>query len=399
MVRGLVNKIKMTKIKMIYFWIIIGHLASMTIALAIQYHSDKSSEEDKKEIIDKGGKDKEEILDNVEKLDTKLDSNQKKLDALTDYIKSSGNNSSVILKKYGITDEQLEIFSKNIDEFSSSKLDQGNAAYYLKEYSEAINLYTQAIKLNPENGLAYLFRAKSKIFSSDQIINNEEQMLLGIKGNSVDIKNPQEFKDIIEDLTFSIKYGFQPDVFNKRGALYLMLGEWKLALSDFTECVLLDPYFAEAYVNQAQAYLFVGMKLIEEGNITKALDYFQKGIDACNQGLKLKPKNQRIYVIRGTTKYNLKDFSGAIADLSFAKSLVINDDSIHYCRGLSYFFNKDFEEAVKDLTIAIKNNPDDYKLYFFRGKAYKFLDIPKESKQDLEKAYKINPNLDNEFPL
>lgn len=46
------------------------------------------------------------------------------------------------------------------------------------------------------------------------------------------------------------------------------------------------------------------------------------GLEDVNQAIMLDPKNADAYASRATAKYNLKDFSGRVADLKMAVSLV-----------------------------------------------------------------------------
>ena len=52
----------------------------------------------------------------------------------------------------------------------------------------------------------------------------------------------------------------------------------------------------------------------------------------------------------GVSKYNTKDFQGAIPDLTKAMDGNSKDNEIFVARGSSYFELKDYEKSVSDLT-------------------------------------------------
>ena len=116
-------------------------------------------------------------------------------------------------------------------------------------------------------------------------------------------------------------------------------------------------------------------------NKVKRLAAISKGYELAlkNSSIKKEPVEGLItkyedYFYDGYSKYNLKDYYGAIADYSKAIEVYANKDkpnllgfAPYFFRGLSKHKLKDFEGAIKDYNIAIKLNPKQSDVYFNRA--------------------------------
>lgn len=63
----------------------------------------------------------------------------------------------------------------------------------------------------------------------------------------------------------------------------------------------------------------------------------------------------KLYTIRGRCKYNLKDYYGAISDMSKAINLDYNTAEIYTIRAISYVYTGQLENAKNDYTYIIEN--------------------------------------------
>ena len=95
------------------------------------------------------------------------------------------------------------------------------------------------------------------------------------------------------------------------------------------------------------------------------------------------------YTSRGDDKYNLEDYSGAIAD--YTKAIELNQE-VNYAyamRGASKYFIDSYSSAIKDLNKAIELDPEDSYSYYFRGLAKESLGYSNGACSDWEKSAEL----------
>lgn len=202
------------------------------------------------------------------------------------------------------------------------------------------------------------------------------------------------------------------EAYSERGETrFNYLGQKQAAIQDFTKIIQLRPqvhsivepnYLANAYFQRGRAYLDLGKS--------------QAAIADFNSLLSQKPlaSQDLPYIFRGVAKDKLKDFQGAIAD--FTK--VIDDNSYsrykqeaYHFRGLTYIHIKNIPDAIQDFTKAIEVTEDavekaklsripelidDYdpkaylpSYYMSRGRAYAKLGYKQQAIEDLKKAAQL----------
>ena len=153
-------------------------------------------------------------------------------------------------------------------------------------YDEAIDEYTKAISLDPEQVLAYNNRG---LAYSD----------LG------------QLERAIEDYDEAIR--LDPNyaaAYYNRGLAYGNLGQLERAIEDYDEAIRLDPQFALAYNNRGVAY-------IQKGEVDQAIADFDKAIE-------LAPEYAKAYGGRGLAYYLKGEVTEAISDLE--KCIELSDD-------------------------------------------------------------------------
>ena len=106
----------------------------------------------------------------------------------------------------------------------------GYVANENREYQEAIEHYTEAIQLDPNNALAY---------------NNRGNAYLSLG----------QYQRAIQDYDKAIQ--IDPNyahAYNMRGGVYYRLGENQRAIQDYDKAIQIDPYYAIAYNNRGYTY-------------------------------------------------------------------------------------------------------------------------------------------------
>ncbi len=127
-------------------------------------------------------------------------------------------------------------------------LEQGNNFLQQGRYDEAIEEYTEAIRLDPQYALAYHNRG----FAYDDL---------------------GQLERAIQDYDEAIRLNPQwAEAYNNRGWTYEEMGQYELAIEDYTEAIRLNPQYALAYANRAGAYTLLDMDSMAEQDFNRAVE-------------------------------------------------------------------------------------------------------------------------------
>jgi|GEM_PF-1256466 len=190
---------------------------------------------------------------------------------------------------------------------------------------EAIEEFTQALRLNPNNANTYFNRG---FVRSD----------LGDKKGALDDYN-QALRLNPNDA----------DTYNSRGNVRRDLGDKKGALDDYNQALRLNPNDADAYYNR-------GIVRSDLGDKKGALDDY-------NQALRLNPNFDKAYYNRGIFRSDLGDKKGALDDYNQALRLNPNNANAYYNRGIVRSDLGDKKGALDDYNQALRLNPNDADTY------------------------------------
>ena len=154
---------------------------------------------------------------------------------------------------------------------------------------EAIQLYTLAIKIDPQFGYAYYARGWAKHFLKDYQGELDDAMY----GMSLDSQNRgmylrrigaayagmKRFHEALDYYSQAIELNPKDEgtIYNK-GLCYAEMGEHARAIEEFSKALQMDPDWDWALLQRAQSYLFSGNK--------------KKALDDINETLRLYPNHQ-----------------------------------------------------------------------------------------------------------
>ncbi len=144
-------------------------------------------------------------------------------------------------------------------------------------------------------------------------------------------------KGALRDLTKALRIkNNDPQIFLQRGICFENLLDWKSAIREFTEAITLYPTFAKAYYHRGVCQtklskngltdLDMALKLDKkhfDAYLTRAFyhhshGHHDKGIEDCNNALKLEPTSIRAHLLRGSCRCMLKEYEAALSDFSKA---------------------------------------------------------------------------------
>jgi tetratricopeptide (TPR) repeat protein len=249
-------------------------------------------------------------------------------------------------------------------ELASNYLDLGMCYDFQKQYDNAIEAYTESIKYEPENGLAYRKRGHAKVILD-------------------------RYQDALRDLDSALL--ILPEEYH--GYLLIDRGYCKMQLSINTEEALKD--FNQAISlkqdNYHSAYTYKAQIFHMRGNFIKALSNFDSAIF-------LRPEYIGNYSGRGRVKLAIQDFEGAVAD--FSKALKIDPKSLYslYCRGSAYAYLSQYDSALYDFNRLLEINPDDAAALEMRGITFVKLNSIDNACKDFHRSVSLG-NKDTQFRI
>ncbi len=221
---------------------------------------------------------------------------------------------------------------------------QGNASYKLGDYEGAIENFSQALRLNPNDAKAYVNRGNTYY----EIAQHSGDPDRNYKGAISDFNhalrlNPQEAEAYVKRgmVRYEIaQYSKEPD----RG--------YKAAISDLNAALRLNPDDAKAYVKRGN----IRYKLAQySGDFNKG---YKEAIEDFNRALRLNPQEAEAYVKRGIVRYELAQYSGdsnninyweAVNDLQKAAKLFLEQGDIDH-----------YQQALGNICVALEKNCEEF---------------------------------------
>ncbi len=333
------------------------------------------------------------------------------------------------------TAEEKQVIAQQIAEedkifLSNLKLREGNKFIDEGDNKSAEKAFSEAIKFNPENtlawdnrGVAYINQKKytQAIADFDKAIELNPNFYMAYDNCSYAYTELKKYEQAIQYSNKAIELNPKYAIaWNNRGAAKSWLHLMREAIADYDKAIELKPNYIQAYENRSKAHNALGnyekanedrqraehLKWSNENAdkiIDKALSLEERGdfkgaLKLLDEATKLYPDNQFILVNRGNIYNNsFRDYEKAIAD--YNKTIEINPKfSWPYLnRAIAYGRLKRWDEAIVDYGRAIEldlNYADAY-----NGRAWSYCQIGKfeEALLDANKALELKPNEANFF--
>ena len=199
---------------------------------------------------------------------------------------------------------------------------------------EAIDFFTNYIRVNPKDPFGYIERA--------DIWQREEK----------------ELDIALSDLDEAIRLDSRNvSAYNDRGLIWHEKREYNKAIADFEKAIRLDPKNDVTYANRGDAY-----------NAKKEWD---KALADYSRAIRLNPKNAVSYNNRGSSWWHKKEYDKAIADYNEAIRLDPKDGAAYNNRGTAWRDKKEYDKAIADFSEAIRLDPESAVSYSNRGTAWR----------------------------
>ena len=209
---------------------------------------------------------------------------------------------------------------QNVHQSAYTEFFSGLTSQNAKDYSKAIEHYSNAIKLNPQMAEAYCNRGLA-------------------------YSDSDEIELAIEDYNRAIE--LDPNgasAYNNRGLAYSKRGKVERAIKDYNKAIELDPEFARAYFGRGIVY--------------NGQEEFELAIDALNKAIELNPKFAEAYLYRGIVYGKKKEIELALNDLNKAIELNPELAEAYLSRGIYWLRLQKWQEARSDLIVAKNKGAD-----------------------------------------
>ena len=162
-------------------------------------------------------------------------------------------------------DKRLEQAIRSSEEVSwMLHFERGISQLLIKQYTSAVNSFTEAIRLNPTNPFLYMNRAAaraemidfiSSIDNSYQSVNIDTDPSKRLHNN---VKRIYSYDEAIEDMDEAIRlYPEFAEAYYNRANLMAISGKLPEAYDDYTKAIELDGNMGEAYYNRGLVQIFM----------------------------------------------------------------------------------------------------------------------------------------------
>ena len=221
------------------------------------------------------------------------------------------------------------------------------------EHDRAIAVWSGAIRLDPDDGYAYLRRGVAQFA--------KKQDDLAIADLDVAVR-------LLPD---------DADVFMVRGTVQGYRGQWEGLVADMTEVIRRRP-------EDARAYLMRGQARCEREEFDQAYG------DLC-EAIRLEPGCGEAHRSRGRCLRDLGEHDRAIADFETALLLDPDDAAAYLGRGATYRMNRQLDEAIADYDVCLRLAPDDAFAYRLRADALVAQGDYERAVEDATRSLRLNP--------
>ena len=237
-----------------------------------------------------------------------------------------------------------QMFFKGINDY----LADGNTSYQEKDYDSAIHNYSEALKLDSNNAVAYVKRGDT-------------------------YENKEDYDRAMTDYNQALKLDPKNvDAYNNRGIAFYHKQDYDRAMTDYNQALKLDPKYVDAYYNRGLVY--------------EAKTSYEAAMADFDQTLKLDPDYVNAYTNRGLVFTHRKDYDRAIANYNQALRLDPKNVYAYLNRGETHFAQSNHEAAIADLNQALEiNSSIAVEAYYFRGLTYKNTGRKDKALEDLKK--------------
>ncbi|KAM6202526.1 tetratricopeptide repeat protein 6-like [Rhynchocyon petersi] len=295
----------------------------------------------------------------------------------------------------------------------------------IKEFEDAVNFFTWAVKIDPNFVDAYVGRGNSYMqYGHDAAVKQAEKDFLkalhlnpvytkarislgynlqaqgkfqkawnhftialeidpksyiAYEGRAVVCLQMSNNFAAMKDINAAIKINTTAEFLTNRGVIHEFMGQNQNAMKDYQTAISLNPKYSLAYFNAGNIYFY-------HRQFSQASDYFSKA-------LQYDPGDEKALMNRAVTNTVLKkyeeakeDFENVVDSCPFWAAVYFNRANVHYCL-------KQYEVAEADLTKALSLTPSNALAYSFRAEVRGKIGLIEEAMEDYNQALHFQENV------
>ena len=239
----------------------------------------------------------------------------------------------------------------------------------------AIADYTEAIRLNPNDAVAYNGRGNAYLKKGNYTLAitdweralQLDSNLTEARRNIDNARQQQQREQLLKE-----------QAFYEQGKKNLDIRDYNRAISDLTEAIRINETEPNYYFQRARAY--------------DLSNQYDRAIADYAKVIMLSPNAWEAYHNRGVVYNKKKDYDRAIADYTQAISINPKSALTYESRGEVYRVMNNYNMAIADYTEAIKLEPKRVLSYNNRGVVYEIMGDYRRARADYEVARKLDPN-------
>jgi tetratricopeptide (TPR) repeat protein len=282
----------------------------------------------------------------------------------------------------------------------------GQSKIAASDFQGAEQDFANAIKLNVEVVNVYLDKMKSYSTMNeyqrstsdmpDGFIYNHD-LAVPYYGHGLAMEGLQKQEEALADYEKAVsidpKYA---DALCQRGVLLIAKGTNDKGCMDLRKAKVLGSAKAKE-LYEKNTCSAVSATFLNSGNTKFEAKDYKGALEDYTAAIQLNSDSTQPYVKRGECNVMLKKFDKAIAD--YNKALKINPDTVKfiYLRGLAYMASENYKMAFNDFSMVIKKDPNNYDAFMQRGASCEGLQNFKSAAYDYSEAIRIRPKDGNAY--
>ncbi|XP_006891646.1 PREDICTED: uncharacterized protein LOC102862704 [Elephantulus edwardii] len=297
--------------------------------------------------------------------------------------------------------------------------------YRIKEFEDAVNFFTWAIKIDPNYVDAYVGRGNSYMeYGHDEAIKQAQKDFLkalhlnptyskarislsynlqaqgkfqkawnhftialeidpksytAYEGRAVVCLQMSNNFAAINDINAAIKINTTAEFLTNRGVIHEFMGQKQNAMRDYQLAISLNPKYSLAYFNAGNIYF-------NHRQFSQAGDYFSKA-------LQFDPGDENAFMNRAVTNIILKKYEEAKEDFTNLVDICPFWAAAYFNRANFYYCLKQYEMAEADLTKALSLKPANALAYTFRAEVRGKIGLIEEAMADYKQALDIQEHI------
>ncbi len=271
--------------------------------------------------------------------------------------------------------EDVVTFINALEKTAQRWLDEGGTFHRLQKYDEALAAYEQAIRLDPNDALAYYYKGRA-LDAYQQARQLDPNLPFAHINKGAALRDLKRYDEELAAYEQAIR--LDPNyaaAYHYKGVALHNLKRYDEALVAYEQAIRLDP-------NDAFAYHYKGVALDE-------LKRYEEALTALDQAIRLDPNSATAYENKGFALMNLKRYEEALVALDQAIRFDPNSAIAYDNKGWALSALKRYEEALATCEQAIHLDPNFAKAYDRKGWILSALKRNVEARQAYEKALQL----------